>query len=103
MHENGHLCDSLLQFKFDDVVEGIYSFNTIYGAVSMRETNSQKQVSSIEFIKSSDLGKDPFKADVWSRAHKGISAQVSGTCPPLQQRTNIRNRSAHSRPVTELL
>ena len=42
----------------------MYSFNTICGAVSMRETNSQKQVSSIEFIKSSDLGKDPLKADV---------------------------------------
>ena len=85
------------------MVEGIYSFNTICGAVSMRETNSQKQVSSIEFIKSSDPGKDSFKVDVWNRAHKGISALVSAACPLLRGRSNIRNRSARSRPVKELL
>ena len=37
--QNAHLCDYL----FHDVVEGIYSFNTICGAASVRKTNSQKK------------------------------------------------------------
>ena len=72
------------------MVEGIYSFNTICGTASVRETNSQKKVSSIEFIKSSHQREDPLKADVWSRAHKGISALVSGKGKHSKQRYSLQ-------------
>ena len=94
-----HLCDSLVQFKMIMwLKEFIVSTQSVVLHRWERPTHKKSFIHWVYKIKSPP--RRTLKADVWSRAHKGISAHVSGACPPLQERTNIRNRSAPSRPVT---